>query len=83
MNKINTDQLIVSSAIAIVLISFVLMISGCSYYRVVTADKKPSGDFFNQAMSMLYPEKKYPRNYYPEGNLKKMLFTQSDFYLFD
>ena len=83
MNKINTDQLIVSSAIAIVLISFVLMISGCSYYRVVTADKKPSGDFFNQAISMLFPEKKYPRNYYPEENLKIMLFTLSDFYLFD
>jgi hypothetical protein len=81
--KPNIDKLIENTAISIVLASFLFMISGCGYYRPVTIVNKHPDAFFGEMMDELYPEKKYSREYYPESNLKKMLFMEHQFYVID
>ena len=77
------DQFILSTAIVIVLVSFLFMISGCSYYKISTRFNPQSDTFFKDLLNEVYPVKKYPREFYIEDNLVKMFFQQSDIYILD
>lgn len=77
------DQFIVSTAIGIVLFSFLFMISGCSYYKISTKPYDQSDTLFSDMADDLYKKWKYPRENYPEDRLLKLLFLERDFYVFD
>jgi hypothetical protein len=65
------------------LVSFLLMISGCSYYKVATKMNEQPGNLFSQMIRDLFPEKSYPREFYPESNLEKMLIIEHQLYIID
>jgi hypothetical protein len=78
-----SDRFIVSTAIAIVLFSFLFMISGCSYYKLTTRPYDQSDTFFSDMADDFYKKWQYPREDYPEERLVKLLFLERDFYVFD
>lgn len=77
------EKPVVNTAICIVLISFLFMISGCHYYKVTTRTIDESSTVLYEILKELYPEKTYPRDRYPEGNLEKMLWMEHEFYIID
>jgi hypothetical protein len=78
-----TDQFIMSIAVMIVLVSFLFMISGCSYYKISTKFNSRSDTFLGEIVNNVYPVKKYPRELYPESNLLKSLFLERQIYVVD
>lgn len=77
------EQYIVNTAIIIVLVSFLFLISGCHYYKVITKTTCESENMLSDLLNHFYPEKRYPRQYYSEGNLVIMLFKEHDVYVVD
>lgn len=78
-----TDQFILTTAIMIVLASFLFMISGCSYYKTSTKINDQPDTFFSGIADDLYKKWEYPREYYPEQKLVNIFFQERDFYVFD
>lgn len=77
------DKFLVNPAVSILLISFLLMISGCGYYKVVTRENKMPSTVIQKIIQEMYPKNIYPRDQYPESNLEKMLWTEHEFYIID
>jgi hypothetical protein len=65
------------------LLLLIFIITGCSYYKVVTKVNSDTGNFMTDILNEIYPEKKYPREYYPENNLIKMLLLEWNIYAID
>jgi hypothetical protein len=82
-NEELTEKLIVNTAMMITLVSFLFMISGCSYYRSVTRVNDGSVDVLSETINKLYTEEDYPRDKYPESNLQKMFFIEYDVFAVD
>jgi hypothetical protein len=83
MKKLFNDKFIVNTAIAIVLVSFIFMESGCAYYKVVSKHDLPPENIITELLNDLFPESAYPRDFYPEGNLRQIIFSGRDVYAFD
>jgi|GEM_PF-4475908 len=77
------DKVIMNTAVMITLVSFLFMISGCSYYRSVTKVNEGSGDLLTETVNEFYPEFDYPRDQFPLSNLYKKFFMEYRFYLVD
>jgi len=75
--------MIVNTAVMIVLVSFLFMISGCAYYKIIPVKDTGSNDIYKQVINELYPSNTYPRELYPESNLDKMFFMDRQVYAVD
>lgn len=83
MDKRINDILLVNTAIAFVLFCFLVMESGCAYYKVVRRVEPPTESVMTNLVNDLFPAGQYPREYYPESNLKLILLSGRDVYVYD
>jgi hypothetical protein len=77
------DRAIVNTAVAFVLICFLNLVFGCSYYKYTTMTNAGTETFFEQMVNKLYPDKKYPREYFPLENLYLKLCLEKHFFIYD
>jgi hypothetical protein len=78
-----SDRAIINTAIAFVLICFLNLVFGCSYYKYTTMTNSGADNFFEQMVNHLYPDKKYPRKYFPLENLYLKLCLEKNLYVYD
>ena len=64
MNKLITEKLIVNTAIAIVLASFLFMESGCAYYKVTTKVDLAPQTIIPELLMDLFSEKSMVFQYF-------------------
>jgi hypothetical protein len=81
--KPDIDRLIENTAISIVLASFLFMISGCHYYRVISKVPGHPETIMTEITGKIYPETTYPRDVYPESYMQEKLLKERRFYLLD
>jgi hypothetical protein len=81
--KISSEQLIVDIAILIVVVSFLFMESGCSYYKMTTRVNNEPETLISNLIEELYPVDTYPREIYMESVLRTALFANREVYVFD
>jgi len=76
-----SERLIVSLAVFVTLIPFLLMSTGCVYYKVTTINEYESGNILDDVIHKTYPEKKYPGKKYSMQELLILLFREHNIYL--
>lgn len=81
--KISSEQLIVDIAILIVMVSFLFMESGCSYYKMTTRVNSEPETLISSLIEELYPVDTYPREIYMESVLRTALFANREVFVFD
>jgi hypothetical protein len=77
------DNILTHTAIYIVIMCFLFMISGCTYYKYSTTVNSQPDIFVQTITDEIYEENKFPRDQYTDETLEKMLFTDRDFYVFN
>jgi hypothetical protein len=83
MYKSISDKFLVNTAIAFVLFCFLVMESGCAYYKVTCRVDTQPDLVLDNLINDLFPPNVYPRDVYPESNLKLILLSGRDVYVFD
>jgi hypothetical protein len=79
----SSDKFIVNTAVMITLVSFLFMNTGCSYYKSATMENYGTENLLTALINNLYPKAQYPRDVYPEYNIRKMFFIQYEVFAVD